>query len=108
MAHPIQQFSHFWGGFRKDRKVGKELLVSTIAWAGDVLITYLPPWKDFLYVIQVDAISILEFPFSKPVARRKQTKSHETSLEAKLIFYYGTWGRLLFTAKDPHEHKEGL
>lgn len=80
------QHIHFCGGFPKERN-GKELLVSTTPQAGYVLITYLPHWKDFLYVIQVDAVSILIFSFSKPGGRRKQTKPCETSLEPKLIFY---------------------
>lgn len=62
-------------GFLREHKAGKVLLlVSTVAGA-DVLVTYLPHWKDFLYVVQVDAVTILVFPLSKPVARGKQNKS---------------------------------
>lgn len=39
------------------------------------LSTYLPHREDLLYVVQVDAVTVLVLPFPEPEAGRKQTKA---------------------------------
>lgn len=42
------------------------------AWLDNASDTYLPDWKDLLYVVQVDPVSILILPFPKPKTKTKQ------------------------------------